>query len=194
LVERCRKDLVDKGLESRVRLVVADARDLSEVEERQFDAALLMGPLYHLVEEADRKVALKEASDRLRVGGVIFSAFISRFGALADLIKGAPHWIEDKAHVRSLLERGRRPDSYARGGFRGYFAHPSEIAPMHEALGFETLVVAGVEPVIAADDESYNRLQAEQRRLWLDLLYEVSAERSVVGASRHLLYIGKKQK
>jgi hypothetical protein len=65
---------------------------------------------------------------------------------------------------------------------------------LHEALGFETLVVAGVEPGISADDESYNRLPAEQRRLWLDLLYEISAERSIVGASRHLLYVGKKQK
>jgi len=194
LIERCRKNLTDEGLESRVQLVVADARNLGAVEEGQFDAVLLMGPLYHLVEEADRKLALKETSDRLRVGGVIFSAFTSRFGVVADLIKGAPHWIEDQVHVRSLLESGKRPDNYQRGGFRGYFAHPSEIAPLHEALGFETLVVAGVEPVISADDESYNRLPAEQRQLWLDLLYEISTERSIVGASRHLLYIGKKQK
>lgn len=194
LIERCRKNLITEGLESRVRLAVADARNLGEVEERHFDAALLMGPLYHLIEEADRKSALKEAVDRLRMGGVIFSTFLSRFGVMGDFIKRIPHWIEDQAHVRSFLKNGKRPDSYARGGFRGYFAHASEIAPLHEALGFETLVVAGVEPGISADDESYNRLPTEQRQLWLDLLYEISAERSLVGASRHLLYIGKKQK
>jgi SAM-dependent methyltransferase len=194
LIERCRKNLVDEGLESRVRLVVADARDLGEVEEGQFDAVLLMGPLYHLIEEADRKLALKEAFDRLRVGGVIFSAFLSRFGVMGDFIKRIPHWIEDQAHVRAFLESGKRPDSSPRGGFRGYFASPSEVAPLHEALGFETLVVAGVEPGISADDESYNRLPAEQRRLWLDLLYEISAEGWIVGASSHLLYIGKKQR
>lgn len=194
LIERCRKNLIDAGLESRVRFVVADARNLDEVEERRFDAVLLMGPLYHLVEESDRKLALKEASDRLRVGGVIFSAFLSRFGVMGDFIKRVPHWIEDQAHVRSFLKSGKRPDSYPRGGFRGYFACPSEVAPLHELLGFETLVVAGVEPAISADDESYNRLSAEQRHLWLDLLYEISAEKSIVGASRHLLYIGKKRK
>ena len=190
LIERCRKGLVDEGLESRVHLVVADARNLDAVEEKQFDAVLLMGPLYHLVEETDRELAVKAAADRLRVGGVIFSAFLSRFGVLGDLIKRVPHWIEDQTHVRSLLGRGKRPDASPRGGFRGYFAYPSEMAPLHEALGFETLVVAGVEPVISADDESYNRLQMEQRQLWLDLLYEISTERSIVGASRHLLYIG----
>ena len=58
----------------------------------------------------------------------------------------------------------------------------------------EPLVVAGVEPAISADDESYNKIQEKQRQLWLDLLYEMSAEKSIIGASRHLLYIGKKQK
>ena len=50
-----------------------------------------------------------------------------------------------------------------------------------------------LEPAISADDESYNRLQGKQRQLWLDLFYEMSAERSIIGASRHLLYVGKNQ-
>jgi hypothetical protein len=92
-----------------------------------------------------------------------------------------------------LLARGKRPDDFPRGGFRGYFAQISEIAPLHETIGFETLTVAGVEPVISADDESYNELQGKQRQLWLDLFYEISTEMSTIGASRHLLYIGKKK-
>jgi SAM-dependent methyltransferase len=170
MIEKCRQDLLGEGLETQVRLVVGDARDLSAVTKTRFDAVLLMGPLYHLVAKVDRELALKEASDRLRVGGVIFSSFISRFGIMGDLMKKIPAWIEDQAEVRSLLEKGKRPDDHPRGGFRGYFAPASEIAPLHEALGFETLVVAGVEPAISADDESYNRLQGRQRQLWLDLL------------------------
>ena len=73
------------------------------------------------------------------------------------------------------------------------FTPVSEIAPLHEALGLETITVAGVEPVIAANDENYNNLQGKQRQRWLDLLYEISAEPSIVGASRHLLYVGKKK-
>jgi hypothetical protein len=53
-------------------------------------------------------------------------------------------------------------------------------------------VLAGVEPGISADDESYNRLEGVQRRLWLDLLDEISTEPSILGASRHLLYVGRK--
>jgi S-adenosylmethionine-dependent methyltransferase len=193
LLEQCRKNLVDAGLERQVRLVLADARNLSQVTEQRFDAVLLMGPLYHLIVEADRQLALKEAFDRLRTEGVIFSSFISRFGIMGDLVRNVPAWIEDQAEVRSLIEKGKDPGDYPRGGFRGYFAQISEIAPLHEAIGFETLTVAGVEPAISADDESYNKLQGKQRQLWLDLFYEMSVERSIIGASRHLLYIGKKK-
>jgi len=193
LLEECRKSVAGDGLEKQVRFVVADARDLSAIEESGFDAVLLMGPLYHLIEEADRKGALREAYDRLRAGGVIFSALLSRFGVMGDLLRNLPAWIEDQAEVRWLLERGRRPADRPRGGFRGYFARVAELAPLHEAVGFETIIVAGVEPAISADDESYNRLEGRQRQFWLDLLYEISAESSMVGASRHLLYVGKKR-
>jgi S-adenosylmethionine-dependent methyltransferase len=192
LLEECRKSVAAKGLESQVQFVSADARDLRDVTSRGFDAVLLMGPLYHLVEEADRKRALKEVFDRLREGGILFSSFISRFGIMGDLVRDFPNWIEDEREVRSLLERGHRPDDYPRGGFRGYFVRVSEIASLHEAIGFETLTVAGVEPAISADDESYNRLEGPQRQRWLDLFYEISTEETIIGASRHLLYIGRK--
>ena len=192
LLEICRQRLADAGLAERVKLVVADARDLSPVVGDDFDAVLLMGPLYHLVVEEDRKTALREAYERLKDGGVIFSGFISRFGIWGDVMKKIPDWIERQSEVRSIIERGRDPEGRPDIRFRGYFATVSEIIPLHEEVGFETLVLAGVEPAISADDESYNRLEGEQRQLWLDLLYKVSTEETIIGASRHLLYVGRK--
>jgi S-adenosylmethionine-dependent methyltransferase len=191
-LERNRQRLAAEGLEGQVRLVVADVRDLQAVTEQDFDAVLLMGPLYHLVLEADRKLALQGVFDRLKPGGVILSAFISRLGILGDLMKNVTAWIEKQDEVRSVMNIGKDPDHYPRGSFRGYFARVGEIAPLHEAMGFETLVLAGVEPGISADDESYNHLEGVQRRLWLDLLDEISTEPSIIGASRHLLYVGRK--
>ena len=151
-----------------------------------------MGPLYHLVLEDDRRTAVREAFGRLRKDGVIISSFISRYGILGDVLRHFPEWIERQREVRSVVDIGRDPDGLPKEGFRGYFAKVCEIAPLHEEAGFETLTVAGVEPGISADDESYNRLQDRQRKLWLDLFFEASTERSIVGASRHLLYIGRK--
>ena len=194
LLENCRENIAREGLDKQVQFVLADARNLGEIPQNEFDAVLLMGPLYHLILETDRKTALKESFDRLREGGIFFSSFISRFGLMSDLLRNVPGWIEDQTDVWSVLNYGRDDDDHPRGGFRGYFAQPQEIAPLHEGVGFETLVVAGVEPVIAADDESYNQLQGKHRQQWLELLYAMSTEPSILGASRHLLYIGRKRR
>ena len=192
LLERCGKRLAEQRLGKHVRRILADARDLGQVTERDFDAVLLMGPLYHLILEDDRKQALGQAVERLRAGGMLFSAFISRYGILGDLIKNVPNWIEGQHEVRSVLEIGKDPDDFPRGGFRGYFARVPEIAPLHEAAGLKTIALAGVEPAISADDESYNSLEGQRRLMWLDLLEEISTEPSSIAASRHLLYVGQK--
>lgn len=188
----CRENLQTAGLAGQVRLLLADARDLSPVEKPDFDAVLLMGPLYHLVLEADRQAAVRQAFNHLRQGGIIFTTFISRFGILGDLLRNDPDWMDEADDVRSILERGRDPEDYPRGGFRGYFATAEEIPPLHETIGFETLVFAGLEPAISADDESYNQLEDKHRKLWLDVLERISTEPSLIGASRHLLYVGRK--
>ncbi|NSW52704.1 MAG: class I SAM-dependent methyltransferase [Anaerolineae bacterium] len=192
LLAVCRAKLAAEGLETQVRLVEADARDLAQVTQTDFDAVLLMGPLYHLVLEPDRVQSLRQAYARLRPGGVLFSAFISRYGVLGDVMHDFPDWIEDQADVRSLLANGSRRVDAPRVGFRAYFATTAEIPALHEAVGFETLTLAGVEPAISADDESYNRLQGTQRHLWQDLLFEMSTEPTLIAASRHLLYVGRK--
>ena len=192
LLAKNRQLTADAGLTNRVDFFVADARDLAPIRKHDFDVVLNMGPLYHLIEESDRLQALAESVDRLRPGGLMVTAFISRIGIFGHLVKSLPGWIENEGNVRAHLDQGRRPDGARRGGFRGYFARPEELEPLHTAVALETLVVAGIEPAISADDASYNRLEGEQRRRWLDLFFEISAEPSLVGASRHLLCIGRK--
>jgi SAM-dependent methyltransferase len=51
---------------------------------------LLLGPLYHLPERADRERTLAEAFRVLRPGGIVFAAGISRLSPLLDGIFGAP--------------------------------------------------------------------------------------------------------
>jgi S-adenosylmethionine-dependent methyltransferase len=182
------------GVSHRVEHVVADARDLGCLRGRTFAAALVMGPLYHLIEEADRRAVLRQVHGLLGPGGIVVSAFISRLGIWADqVVHFASYIVDHPGDFESMLARGRGQDTAHDGEFRGYYAHPDEVAPLHEAEGFATLVVAAAEPGIGSgDEESYNRLEGEQRRIWLSFLAGISAEPSLVGASRHLLYVGKR--
>jgi SAM-dependent methyltransferase len=62
-----------KAAEAEVELaayVHGDALDLSHIPEESYDAVLLMGPLYHLLEEADRRRAVCEARRVLKTGGI----------------------------------------------------------------------------------------------------------------------------
>jgi len=192
LAEKCRKRLSIEELEASVDCHIADARDLSSLPQKIYDAVLMMGPLYHLILPEDRIQALRESYVRLRPGGIFFSALINRYGILGDLLQRNPSWIENQKEVRSLIKLGYNTENPREGGYRGHFAIVEEIRSLHEEIGLQSLVLAGVEPVISADDESYNRLQGGQRELWLDLFYEISQEPSLLASSRHLLYIGRK--
>jgi SAM-dependent methyltransferase len=165
---------------------------IADVQGRDFDAALVMGPLYHLVVKEERLTALRQAIDRLRRGGVCLSSLISRYGAIGQIMQAVPDWIESEQHVRSLIENGCEPPEGPKYGFRGYYMTVDEVAPLHEEAGLETIAVVGIEPAISADDKSYNNLQGQRRELWLNLLFKLSREPSLTANSRHLLYIGRK--
>ena len=191
-VTRCKAKAEELGRSGQIDFRTGDARKLDGIPRGEFEAVLLMGPLYHLLLETDRTAALRSAYACLKPGGVIFTALISRFGIIGDLIKKNPSWIENQEEVWSHIEQGHRPANAPKGGFRGYYVRLEEIAPLHERVGFRTLKIAGVEPSISANDESYNTLEGKQRDLWLDLLFKISAEQSIVASSRHILYIGRR--
>src|SRR5262249_32260274 len=60
---------------------LGDARRLDEPD-AAYDAVLLMGPLYHLVERPERLLAAREARRVVRPGGVVVAVGISRFASL----------------------------------------------------------------------------------------------------------------
>ena len=140
---KAKERAVQQGLGGQIEFLVSDARDLSGVSGMAYDAVLLMGPLYHLVLKEDRLLALRQAYSRTNAGGVLFSAFISRFGIIGDLIKKQSEYVHEQKRFDSLLVQGHEDTNGGLGNFRGYFATVDEIAPLHEEVGFKTLAVRG---------------------------------------------------
>lgn len=195
LIAGAKTRAIELGLDKQVEFRAGDVRTLANVTGTAFDAALVMGPLYHLVLREDRLLALDNIYRSLKLGSIVFSSWISRLGIWGQLLREKPGLIEDREEVSSVLENGCDRYSHRNHtgeGFRGYFALVDEISPLHEEVGFRTLTLAGIEPAISADDESYNCLSGERRRLWLDFLLKLSSEPGLIASSRHILYIGKK--
>lgn len=74
-----------------VRARQGDARELDSPD-GAYDVVLLLGPLYHLAEVADRRAALVEARRVLRPGGLLFASALSRYVAFgaASLARSVP--------------------------------------------------------------------------------------------------------
>lgn len=120
---------------------LGDAREL-QFPDDSFDAALLLGPLYHLAEQADRLQALREASRVVRSGGWVFAAGLSRFVGFGQLALGTTDLRVDDEHV-ALLERGT-PSSRLRFP-AGHFHTADSLWEEATAAGLEVLDVHGVE-------------------------------------------------
>jgi SAM-dependent methyltransferase len=117
---------------------VGDARELPDPD-GSFDAALLLGPLYHLTEREDRVVALREASRVVRPGGPVFAVGISRFASVLDGVR-AGYLLE--AEFREIVERDLSEGQHRNPGERpgwfttAFFHHPDELERGGHRLDF----------------------------------------------------------
>jgi ubiquinone/menaquinone biosynthesis C-methylase UbiE len=173
-------------------LVQGDATALPALPGAPYDAVLLLGPLYHLRTETARQAAVAEAWRVLRPGGVLAAAFICRFAPLRFAAQVHPTWsVERAGELAEIMTTGlNRPDT---GYFiDAYFAHPTEIRPLLEGGGFETLALIGCEGVVARIEEGVNTLSGAAWEAWVELNYRLGQDPSLYGAAEHLLYIGKK--
>jgi 2-polyprenyl-3-methyl-5-hydroxy-6-metoxy-1,4-benzoquinol methylase len=175
-------------------VVHANVLSLPDLPEFKYDAVLLMGPLYHLLEQAERETAVAIAYKLLKPGGLIFAAFITRFAPFRDMAgKGHTSWISDHAErAQQILETGKNKAHPGNSFPDSYFAHPDEIKPLMEGADFETAALVGCEGIVAGHEEHINQLDGKLWKQWLDLNYRFSHEPSLYGASDHLLYIGQK--
>ena len=174
---------------------VGEAQHL-EQEDESMDAVLLLGPLYHLTERADRLAALTEAGRVLKPGGVVVAAAISRFASLLDgLWRNLVH---DPA-FRAILDRdlvdGQHRNTVDNLTYftTAFLHHPEELRAELVESGLadvEVLAVEGVAGAIPDFDERW--ANPSDRELLLDLVERTETEPSLLGASQHLLGVGRK--
>jgi SAM-dependent methyltransferase len=170
--------------------IVGDARKLQWLDEFA-DAALLLGPLYHLTEKDDRYAALREARRVLKPGGVLAVAGISRFASLLDgLARG---FINDPGFRSILIRDLDSGDHRNTTGNIDYFTSvhfhlPAELSDEVTSAGFVDARVYSVEGLgWLASDLRDTLVDAGRREFLLELLRRTEEEQSILGASPHLL-------
>ncbi|MGC5289594.1 class I SAM-dependent methyltransferase [Micromonospora sp. DT231] len=173
-----------------VEAEVGDARALPDAD-GVYDAALLLGPLYHLVRRVDRLQALREAVRVTRPGGHVVAAVISRFAGPLDFAATGRLDRRLLDEARALLTDGVND---AQIGFtHAYFHRVEELTDECSAAGLTDVVVHGVEgPAWTAAEAAANGSAADTVfAAALDLARLYSSEPALISSSAHLLAAGR---
>jgi ubiquinone/menaquinone biosynthesis C-methylase UbiE len=188
-VERVRQIASARGLSASLTARVGDARNL-DATDASYDAVLMLGPLYHLTDRADRMQAWAEAVRVARTGGVVLGVGISRFASLLDGLRR--RMLTDEV-FRSVVEEDlrsgqhRNPDPGGRPMLftTAYFHRPEELEAEARDAGLTGVVLLAVEgPAWIVEDVDDVAGQSDAARA-------VETERSLMSASAHMLAAGR---
>lgn len=172
--------------------IKGDALDLTQFSQERFDVVLLMGPLYHLINKEGRQKAIMEALRVLKKGGFLIASFISKYAPLNEAMKYL-EFTGEESEVDNLLhylENGENEDG--NGFTMAYFIGVEEAQSLMADVGLKQHIFAGVEGVLGFKEEEAVNLPAEEFKKCIDIVFAVSQDKYLLGASNHFLYIGQK--
>ncbi len=180
-VERARA----RGFEARE----GDACDLP-YEDDSFDVILLLGPLYHLIDAADRSRALAEVHRVLRPTGLVAASAVTRIAVALDCLrKGRFEAPDAQAMAARIVANGHDDTGFSAGIF--YFHTVEELREELLAAGFNDVSVRGIEgpawplidPNCRADDPLIAQVAA--------IAEMADTDDGLTGARSHILALGR---
>ena len=168
-----------------------NALDLSAFSDNQYDVTLLLGPLYHLYTQEDKRQAIREAIRVTKQGGIIFAAYVISDGCLLD----------EGFHRKNI-----NVTEYVRTGLLDAetFAAKSEPKDLFELVRKEDVdEIMSVFPVkrlhyVASDGcalllrEAIDAMDEETFRLYLNYHFATCERGDLVGITSHALDIFQK--
>ncbi|WP_037287941.1 class I SAM-dependent methyltransferase [Saccharibacillus sacchari] len=176
-----------------------DARDLEGIPNEHFDAALMLGPMYHLQQEKDRVRAIQELYRVTKPGATVFVAFMPRTAFLRTSLAQPNNWKPN--HTAAGLDRLMTTGAFDHadeGRFTGaYYFDVNEIAPFMHEQGFENVKIiasSSIAGTMTTEQWNYWRQRGEEEfNRVVQQLVDVSDDPHILGMSPHVLYIGTRK-
>jgi SAM-dependent methyltransferase len=173
---------------------LGDARRLPAAD-AAYDAVLMLGPLYHLPERADRVRALADAHRAVRPGGLVVAATINRFAQLHDLLREERYFIPlHRERTDAVLADGGRHPYHEDGFFTvAHFTQPHEVPTEFTDAGLTVEGQYGIEGVAWLMGGVEDWLDdPERREAVLAATRRIESEPTLLGAGGHLLTGGRR--
>lgn len=175
-----------------VKAITGDAREADKLISGQYDHVLLMGPLYHLLDEPGRFAAVNAALNLLRRDGIFFVSFINLFAGVIYYMKHLPDFTDDPAgdaYIKNVIAG----EHFAGDAFTSaFFINQNEILPFMSMFPLEKLHLFGQEGITAPCEVNIMSQSQKVVDKWLDLSEAVWEREEYLSYSEHLMYVGRK--
>ena len=165
-----------------IDLAQGNALDLSRYDKGAFDAVLLMGPLYHLHNEADKLRCIEEAKRVCKPDGKIFFAFISNDIVILTM---------QQCQEDYLMNGDYNKETFRLDDFPFVFHTVDQSRALLSKAGIQ------ISHEIAADGASellqdlVNSLDEPSYRQYLKYHFYICEKPEFLGVSNHLLFVGR---
>lgn len=133
------------------------ALELDFLPDEEFDAVLVMGPLYHIHEPENRNKVLKDTYRILKTGGMALISYINTWGAIKASVSEFPQSFEDIQHFDRYI-KGNLKFSAEESFTVTYFTTPPQALEEVKQVGFNVVSYAGAESFLSGLNTQLNNL------------------------------------
>ncbi|HWP21739.1 MAG TPA: methyltransferase domain-containing protein [Candidatus Cryosericum sp.] len=168
--------------ESPLTLIQGNALNLSMFADGSFDVVLLMGPLYHLRQAADRNRAIAEAKRVCKKGGTIFFAFISNDMVVLTELSYRPGFFSENTYDH---------ESFKVEDFPFVFFTLEQMREMLRENGIAITREIASDGVSELMEDAINALDEQDYAQYMRYHLYCSEKPEMLGRSNHLLFAGK---
>ena len=191
LVERNIVGFKEKTLPiENVTIVQGDAVNLSMLKDNEYDIVLHLGPMYHLFDEADRKVAVSEAIRVTKPNGIVFMAYILNEMTVINYFFRNGH-INDADEREKILSSNWRFEKNPNKHI--CFYRIEDVSSLMSEFDVNRLHLVGVEMISGAIRELLLSMTDEEFLDYTEYVYSICERTDMIGMSGHLLDIFEKK-
>lgn len=196
LIAQAKEKVLKENLANVVSCDVVNAIDLSIYDNEQFDVVLLFGPLYHLLDKAEREQCIKEVNRVLKKNGLVFASFIPYLSgsiAIVDRFFKYP----EQVNINNLCEtfNSGKFNNLDKNGFQeGYYPSSKEIEELFRENDFEKVTVFSIRGFgYGKEDKLYEIKDKKIFKEIMNLIEKSSEYNEIIETCGHAMFIGKKK-
>lgn len=174
-----------------VTVTEGNALDLSSFADDSYDITLLLGPLYHLYNEEDKRQALREAIRVTKPGGIVFAAYVISDGSLLDVgfMRGK---IDVAAYLRDGLLDAETFAAHSQPEDLFELVRKEDIDALMAAFPVRRLHYVASDGLSLLMREAIDSMEPETFALYLEHHFVICERPDVVGLSCHVVDIFQK--